>query len=238
MQSETSTIFAANVARARKNRGLSVAELARLLDLTEAAIYKWERDGAVPKGKVIDKLNEIFGLKPGQLFAEGMKVPETTNLPKLTIKDHVDAVNNYPGKIIFKLAEKADAGGWTTKVRILLIEDDEIVLEILQKEFEKEGFEVFTKTNGKEALDFLEHHDVEVVISDNHMPNVTGRVVMQYLFDKRPEIIRVVASGTINEPELEKLKPHAFLRKPYQRKDLVNAVKKLLSERNRYDKNG
>jgi CheY-like chemotaxis protein/DNA-binding XRE family transcriptional regulator len=237
MRSKTASIFATNMKAARKRRNFTVADLARALEITPHAIYKWEQEGVIPKDHMLDRINEVLGLLPGQLFAENLTMPDKPIIAKFTIKEALEAVNNYPGKLVLKIAEKADSMGFSTKTRILIIEDDDIILDILQREFEKEGYEVFKAQNGKEALDFLQHHEVEVVISDNHMPNVTGRMVMQFLLEHRPEVLRVLASGTIHESEMEKLKPHAFLRKPYEKKDLLNAVKKLLSERRTYGKN-
>ena len=49
--------------------------------------------------------------------------------------------------------------------------------------------------NGKEALEYLENHLVDVVFTDINMPLVDGLQILKYIKEKKPQIISVVISG-------------------------------------------
>lgn len=59
-------------------------------------------------------------------------------------------------------------------MRILIVDDDEIVLDMLSATLEMDGHQVLRAGNGTEALDVLSREDVRMVISDWMMPGVNG----------------------------------------------------------------
>lgn len=235
LKSKIEKIFSTNLRVARKRRGLSIVELARELEINRGSIHRWENGDSLPiDGHMLDRMHDVLGVPPGHLFAENLQLPNSAtepHTPKITIKDALQTINDYPGKIVLKIADRADLKGWTTKSRVLVIEDDDFILKAIIRDLEKEGLEVFGMGDGKKALEFLHHHDVDLVISDNFLPNVSGRRIMQWLMDNKPETLRVIASGTLDTKEIEKVQPHAFFPKPYKHKDLISTVTKLLSQR-------
>lgn len=58
--------------------------------------------------------------------------------------------------------------------RILLVDDEELVLEELAETFEFEGFDVVTASSSEEALNLCELGDIGFMISDLKMPGLSG----------------------------------------------------------------
>jgi two-component system, OmpR family, alkaline phosphatase synthesis response regulator PhoP len=66
-------------------------------------------------------------------------------------------------------------------VKILLADDEEDILEIIRFNLTKEGYEVFTATNGHEAIQMAKRHLPALIILDNMMPYKTGMEVCEIL---------------------------------------------------------
>ena len=59
-------------------------------------------------------------------------------------------------------------------MRILIVDDDRLILKSLSHLLEEEGYTVFTAADGMKALDFIEKEDLDLIISDIMMPNLSG----------------------------------------------------------------
>ena len=60
------------------------------------------------------------------------------------------------------------------KYRILVVDDEESIREFFEIMLKREGYEVFTSSNGRKALDWLKNHQVDLIISDIQMPEMSG----------------------------------------------------------------
>lgn len=58
--------------------------------------------------------------------------------------------------------------------KILIAEDAQVIGQVLQRNLEQEGFEVFLARNASEALEALEVQQFDLVISDFQMPDMNG----------------------------------------------------------------
>ncbi len=66
--------------------------------------------------------------------------------------------------------------------KILVIDDEVDILDIISSELMDYGFTVLCAKSGTEAIEVLKHNtDIDVVISDFRMPNGDGRFVLDYL---------------------------------------------------------
>ncbi len=63
--------------------------------------------------------------------------------------------------------------------RILVVDDEQTVRDILQRTLEKEGYDVITAANGQEALDKISQFDVSLVLLDIMMPGLDGFEVLE-----------------------------------------------------------
>ncbi len=84
-------------------------------------------------------------------------------------------------------------------LKVLLVDDEPFIIQGLKViiDWENEGFEIAgTASNGKEALQFLEKEDVDLVIADIRMPEMTGLELLEALRkDKKSDVYFVILSG-------------------------------------------
>ncbi len=71
--------------------------------------------------------------------------------------------------------------------RILLIEDEKIMTDLLTKKLEKENYEVIVARNGKEGLELVRKEKPDLVLLDVIMPEMGGFEVMEEM-NKDPEL--------------------------------------------------
>ncbi len=89
-----------------------------------------------------------------------------------------------------------------TTSRILLVDDDPIVISVLQQALEGDGFEVVSAHNVSEALKRIVTEEFDVLLSDLHMPNAgDGFTVVSAMRHLHPRAVTLVISGY---PELQK----------------------------------
>jgi YesN/AraC family two-component response regulator len=78
---------------------------------------------------------------------------------------------------------------------LLLVDDEEAVLHSLVRLFRNQGYQLLTAVSGAEALRLLENNEVQVILSDQRMPEMTGVEMLTVVRERYPEIIRMVLSG-------------------------------------------
>lgn len=129
-----------------------------------------------------------------------------------------------------------------TERTLLLVDDESNILASLRRLLRREGYTILTATSGKEGLELLATHSVDVIISDQRMPGMTGVEFLRKAKDMAPDTVRMVLSGytdlqsvtdAINEGAIYK-----FLTKPWDDAMLVANIdeafrRKLLSDENR-----
>jgi two-component system, OmpR family, phosphate regulon response regulator PhoB len=75
----------------------------------------------------------------------------------------------------------ADSGVTSTKLQILVVEDESALVEILRYNLEKEGFTVNAATDGEAALEAIADHKPDLVILDWMLPHVSGLEICRQL---------------------------------------------------------
>jgi DNA-binding response OmpR family regulator len=65
--------------------------------------------------------------------------------------------------------------------KVLLVEDDPVILRLLEVNFDLEGFDVVLARDGQEGIDQARSAEPDLVISDIMMPNVSGLELVQTL---------------------------------------------------------
>lgn len=102
---------------------------------------------------------------------------------------------------------------------LLLVDDKNNVLHALARVLNNEGYKILTAKNGQEGLQILTTHPVQVIISNQQMPNMTGLEFLSQVKKLYPQTIRIILNGytdvgalkdAINEGAIYK-----FLNKPW-----------------------
>jgi len=115
------------------------------------------------------------------------------------------------------------------RATVLVVEDDVSLNEALSDTLECAGYNVGSVNDGREALRYLEKQDVDLVISDIHMPNMEGMNLLEKIKNNKPDlpVMLMTAYGTI-EQAVETIRNGAvdYLVKPFEAEVLVNMVER------------
>jgi diguanylate cyclase (GGDEF)-like protein/PAS domain S-box-containing protein len=112
---------------------------------------------------------------------------------------------------------------------LLLVDDEPSILSALRRLFRREGYRVLTAGSGPEALELLAINPVQVIISDQRMPGMSGVELLSKVKDLYPQTIRIVLSGyselsavtdAINRGAIWK-----YLNKPWEDAPLLQEVR-------------
>ena len=116
-------------------------------------------------------------------------------------------------------------------MKILIVEDDEMILRTLEFRLKKDGYAISVAHDGKEALEKLKEGNYNLVITDLMLPFVTGMEVLSYVKSNLPDLPVIVLSGADEEGTIMdalKLGADDFIAKPFSPGELTLRVKRLL----------
>ncbi|HEX8278139.1 MAG TPA: response regulator transcription factor [Segetibacter sp.] len=120
-------------------------------------------------------------------------------------------------------------------MKILVAEDEPLMLMAIEAKLKNEGFEVVTASDGREALKVLEHFSPDLIVTDILMPYTSGLELISIVKSgQRKKIPLIVLSGLDQEEtvmEAFQLGADDFITKPFNPTELVVRVKKLLKIR-------
>ncbi|SFM63844.1 response regulator [Thermodesulforhabdus norvegica] len=114
------------------------------------------------------------------------------------------------------------------KCRVLIIDDERDFVETLVRRLERRGFEAYGALRGKEGIELLETHDVDVVVLDIRMPEMDGLEVLEIIKRRRPfvEVILLTGHGSL-ESSLKGLELGAYdyMLKPADLRALIEKIR-------------
>jgi two-component system probable response regulator PhcQ len=118
---------------------------------------------------------------------------------------------------------------------ILLVDDEPHITDALKRAFRREPYEFLTATSGAAAQHILERQHIDVVVSDEQMPGMSGSEFLSSVRKQFPHTIRMILSGqasleaavrAINEGEV-----YRFFLKPCNPTDLIFTIQQALSHK-------
>ena len=119
--------------------------------------------------------------------------------------------------------------------RILLVDDSPNILKALLRSFKDEGYKIFTAYSAKEALDLLSRESVDLIISDQNMPEISGIDLLKLVMVKYPQIIRLMLTGTtdfeVSKEAINKGEIYRFFNKPFDDFEFLLSVKYALKNK-------
>jgi nitrogen regulation protein NR(I) len=116
--------------------------------------------------------------------------------------------------------------------RILVIEDDDTVRDVLRSFLSEKGFEATLAQNGVAGLDMLRAEKFDLILTDLVMPGITGIDVLQEVIASKISIpvIVMTAFGTVQTAvEAMRLGAFDYLTKPFNLEELMIVIEKALS---------
>jgi putative two-component system response regulator len=122
--------------------------------------------------------------------------------------------------------------GADARPRVLCVDDEPVILQILRRLLEVQGFDAVTSSDPVAALASFSEGMFEVVITDIHMPQMDGLVLMRSLREKQPDlpVVVVTGQGTV-DTAIQALREGAsgMLVKPFTGEELLAEVRRALS---------
>jgi DNA-binding response OmpR family regulator len=117
--------------------------------------------------------------------------------------------------------------------RILAVDDDKDILEVLQLILEDSGYEVETLADGHFLFDSIEKHHPDLIILDIMLGNMDGRElcrsVKAKLETKKIPVILLSASHAITDSFKQNGNPDDFIAKPFDINVLISSVERQLA---------
>ncbi len=117
---------------------------------------------------------------------------------------------------------------------ILFVDDEVNILKAITRLFRKEPVRVFTASSAADALAMLEAEPIQVVVSDQRMPGVTGVKLLAELRERFPSVVRILLTGNaeidvavdaINHGQI-----YRMLTKPWDDRELRATVRQALED--------
>lgn len=116
------------------------------------------------------------------------------------------------------------------KPKVLLVEDDPAHRELLAARFRSAGYPVITASEGPEALKAADGHPFDVLVSDIHLPGLSGLDLLRTLGDRHPTILISGALTPVAREEAVSEGAKAVFAKPVAWPDLMRAVDEAFRE--------
>lgn len=117
------------------------------------------------------------------------------------------------------------------KKRVLVIDDERIVLDSITKIMKEEDFEVDVTLSGREGLEWAVNKNYDVVLTDLRMPDIGGMRVLRDVKRAKPAmpVVMITGFGSVKSAvQAMKLGAAEYLEKPFSPDDLVKVVQKAL----------
>jgi diguanylate cyclase (GGDEF)-like protein/PAS domain S-box-containing protein len=124
---------------------------------------------------------------------------------------------------------------------LLLVDDEPNILSALKRLIRRANYKILTAASGKEGLELLAQNDIDVIVSDQRMPGMTGVEFLRTVKNLYPDTVRIVLSGftelqsvtdAVNEGAIYK-----FLTKPWDDAQLREHIEEAFQHKEMVDEN-
>ena len=118
-------------------------------------------------------------------------------------------------------------------MKILVVDDDAIVIKSCRRILEAEGFEVTSVPSADEALEKIKYYEFDLLLMDVKMPKHDGIFLMREIKKNWPDIPIIVMSGYPTPETIAdvlKLGATQFIPKPFRPDELVKSVRQVIQK--------
>jgi len=119
------------------------------------------------------------------------------------------------------------------KVKILIVDDDPVVLEVMKSVVASHGFSISTANDGRQALAQVQSDQFSIIITDINMPIMDGMELLRYVKEHYPKIGVIVVTGlsehysyvdVINAGAID------YMTKPFESSELLAKLRRVIRE--------
>jgi PAS domain S-box-containing protein len=221
--------------------------LAQAHETTRVVRLRFEDDGpGIPESIIGRIFDPFFTTKPegkgtglglsichgiisehgGHIWVESVEGQGSTFFIELPASSKSGAENNSVGG--------GEAGSAPSrKAKILIIDDEQAVRDVMSKTLLRAGYEVEIASNGVEGLRMLKDTEYKVILCDIHMPGLSGLEFYRQVEMDRPNLAKrivFVTGDTVSKGTNQLIEAYQlnYLAKPFEVADLLRQVEKLL----------
>lgn len=112
---------------------------------------------------------------------------------------------------------------------VLFVDDEQNILDTLQRVFRKEPYQLLTTTDIHEAQSILRNRPVALLISGYRMPEMMGTQFLPLAHEIRPETIQIMLTGysdtEVTRVVLDHCEIYGYIEKPWNDDELLSAVR-------------
>jgi response regulator RpfG family c-di-GMP phosphodiesterase len=123
----------------------------------------------------------------------------------------------------------------STRPRVLFVDDERLVLDAMRDSLRRFPFDIQSADTVDRGLEILASTDIDVVVSDERMPGMSGSEFLALVCELYPETVRIILSGQASpdagQRSMFEGEVFRFVRKPCSAPDLARIIMEGLSER-------
>jgi DNA-binding response OmpR family regulator len=116
------------------------------------------------------------------------------------------------------------------KIKILVVDDEQNILNVVKAYLEKEGFEVLSAMDGEAALNIFNNESIHLIVLDLMLPKISGQKVCSIIRSTSTVPIIMLTAKTEEDDKIQGISMGAddYLTKPFSVRELVVRVRALL----------
>lgn len=119
-------------------------------------------------------------------------------------------------------------------MKILICEDEEIMLTALEFRLQRQGFQVIKAEDGQKALDSINNDAPNLIIADILMPHVSGLELVKYVREELKSKTPIIVISALEQEDIIleafKLGANDFITKPFKPYELILRIRRLFQE--------
>ncbi len=112
--------------------------------------------------------------------------------------------------------------------KILAVDDDLSDLRTIKMVLEKEGYDVYAASDGRQALELVEEGGFALILLDIRMPELTGYELVRLFREKLDGGTKIVFISIVPQKEVSLKEVDGFVQKPFSPETLVEKVRKAI----------
>lgn len=125
-------------------------------------------------------------------------------------------------------------------MRILIVDDEEVLQDVLTTLLRAEGYETVSARSGEEGLRLLRDQDIDLVLLDLMLPGMSGQEVLQQIRKEDPnQVVVMITAYSSVEGAIAAMREGAFhyIPKPFKNEEVLLTIKQGLEQRRLVDEN-
>ena len=118
---------------------------------------------------------------------------------------------------------------------ILLVDDEPFILQLLTRALRSDAYQIYTARTADESITILKAHKVDLIVSDERMPGLSGTEFLAWVAEWFPDIPRIMLTGQPGEhTEMRAIREcgvYRFFTKPCDVEELAKAIRSALESK-------